>query len=492
MTTEDRAREDPSGVRPALPPSIGRRWGGAAFGTGLAVVALVGLAAVMRGDATSGIGTAPSLGVADSFGVLGASGVSNTGPSTVVGDLGVSPGTAVVGFPPGIVVGAIHVADAVAAQAQADAATAYTNLAGQACDSDLTGQDLGGLTLVAGVYCFDTSAFLTGILTLDAEGDPEAVFVFQIGSTLITAPGSSVLLINDGQDCNVFWQVGSSATLDTTTSFIGNILALASITLNTGTLLSGRAIASTEAVTMDSSAVVRSQCADAPTVTATGTWTNTATSTATNTPTSSPTQTPPSSPTPSPTGSPIATGTSASTPSPTSSPAATGTSASTPSPTASPATTGTSSTTPTATTMSSATRTSTPSRTPTSTRTQTPTRTPTRTATTTPTRTATRTATTTATRTPTRTATATRTTTPTRTPSATRTATATGEVAPDAFGRSLTGSMVGGESLGALVLRAPEPRETPATGRGALSLVVALCSAALAIFARARLGRSAR
>ena len=188
--------------------------------------------------------TAPPLGVAESFAVLGGSAVTNTGPTSIVGDLGVSPGTAVTGFPPGVVVnGAIHANDAVAQQAQSDVTNAYNNLAGQAPDTDLTGQDLGGMTLVPGVYLFTSSAQLTGTLTFDAQGDPDAVFVVQIGSTLTTASASSVVVINGGSDCNVFWQVGSSATLGTGSDIAGNILALTSITMTTGATLSGRALA---------------------------------------------------------------------------------------------------------------------------------------------------------------------------------------------------------------------------------------------------------
>jgi hypothetical protein len=173
-------------------------------------------------------GIAPTLGTAGSFAVLAGSTVTNTGPSVISGNLGVSPGSAVTGFPPGMVVnGVINAGNAVAAQAQSDALVAYNSLAGQACDVNLTGQDLGGLTLTPGVYCFSTSAFLTGTLTLNAQGDPNAVFIFQIGSTLITASNSSVVVINGGTGCNVFFQVGSSATLGTGTSFTGNILALA-------------------------------------------------------------------------------------------------------------------------------------------------------------------------------------------------------------------------------------------------------------------------
>lgn len=213
------------------------------------------------------VATAPDLGTAGSFAVLGGSTVTNTGPTLVTGNLGVSPGSAVTGFPPGIVAGGtIHAADAVALQAQADATTAYGDLAGQACDVTYTlAEDIGGDTLAPGVHCFPSSAFITGALTLDAQGDPNAVWVFDIESTLITAPAASVLIINGGNACNVFWRVGSSATLDTTTSFQGNILALASITANTGATVSGRLLAQVGAVTMDTNTVaIPTNCAPPP------------------------------------------------------------------------------------------------------------------------------------------------------------------------------------------------------------------------------------
>jgi hypothetical protein len=204
----------------------------------------------------------PALGTAGAFAVLGASTVTNTGATVINGNLGLSPGGAVTGFPPGVVVppGTMHVTDAVASGAQNDTTIAYNSLAGQACNFNLTGQDLGGLTLISGVYCFSSSAQLTGALTLNAQGDPNAVFIFQIGSSLTTASNSSVNIINGGSGCNVFWQVGSSATLGTATSFKGNILALTSITLNTGAILSGRALAHTGAVTLDSNTISLTEC----------------------------------------------------------------------------------------------------------------------------------------------------------------------------------------------------------------------------------------
>src|SRR5204862_3161397 len=140
-----------------------------------------------------------------SFAVLGGSTVTNTGASVITGNVGVSPGSSITGFPPGTVAGgSIHAADATAAQAQTDLTTAYNTAAGTPCGVDLTGQNLGGLTLTPGVYCFTSSAGLTGTLTLNFQGNPNALFLFKIGSTLTTASGSSVLLTNSGSSCNVF------------------------------------------------------------------------------------------------------------------------------------------------------------------------------------------------------------------------------------------------------------------------------------------------
>ena len=197
---------------------------------------------------------APSLGQASDFSVLGGSTVTNTGPTVVLGNLGLSPGSSVTGFPPGTVTGgSIHISDAIAQGAQDDTTAAYISLAGQAANVDLTGQDLGGLTLTSGVYSYSTSAQLTGTLTLDAEGNSGAVFIFQIGSSLTTASTASVEVINGGGTCNVFWQVGSSATLGTATNLVGNVIALSDITLNTGANVAGRVLARNGAVTLDSS-----------------------------------------------------------------------------------------------------------------------------------------------------------------------------------------------------------------------------------------------
>jgi type VI secretion system secreted protein VgrG len=189
---------------------------------------------------------------------LAGSTVTNTGPTTIGGNLGVSPGTAITGFPPGIVTGTIYSAGAVAGTAQSDLTTAYSTLAGLPFNTDLTGQDLGGLTLFPGVYHFDSSAFLDGTLTLDAQGSNDAVWVFQMGSTLIagiTSP-AVVQVINGGPDDGLYWQVGSSATLYSDTVFEGNILASASITLDTGAIIPcGRALAENAAVTLDTNVI---------------------------------------------------------------------------------------------------------------------------------------------------------------------------------------------------------------------------------------------
>jgi len=260
-------------------------------------VAMAAIAAVGVGPAAAA--TAPvGLGTAGSFAVLAGSTVTNTGPSVINGDLGVSPGTSITGFPPGLVNGTQHSADAVALQAQKDLTIAYNDAAGRAPTATVTA-DLGGQTLVAGVYT-GTTLSLTGTLTLDAQGNPNAVFIFQSAKTLITASASRIVLINGADPCNVFFQVGSSATLGTNSVFVGTILALTSITANTGATVAGRLLARNGAVTLDSNTITRPNCSVAST-TSTSTTSTSPTSTTSTSPTSttstSPTSTTSTSPT---------------------------------------------------------------------------------------------------------------------------------------------------------------------------------------------------
>jgi uncharacterized protein with beta-barrel porin domain len=243
-------------------PTSARRlpaWLTGALGA-LATIGLLLVASTSPGRAQS-----PTLGTVATFAVLGGSTVTNTGPTVLTGtaalpgNLGVSPGSAITGFPPGILTGpgaSIHENDAVAIQAQINLITAYNNLAGRPTSLNLTGQNLGGLTLVPGTYSFNSSAQLTGRLTLNGLGNPNSNFIFNVGSALTTASASSISLINGAQGGNVFWRVGSSATLGTTSSFTGDILAQTSITLDTGaTITCGAAWAHTGAVTLDTNTI---------------------------------------------------------------------------------------------------------------------------------------------------------------------------------------------------------------------------------------------
>jgi hypothetical protein len=191
------------------------------------------------------------LRTAKPFAVLASSAVTSTGQTVLDGSVGVSPGTAIGGFPPGKAT-AVNRAGTAPLQAQSDLSFAYSKAAGQDCVQDLTGKDLGGLTLRGGVRRFSSSAGLTGTLTLDGGGDPHAWWLFQIGSTLTTASTSVVRLVNNAQPGNVFWQVGSSATLGTGCDFVGSIMAQVSITATTGTVVRGRLLARSGAITLDS------------------------------------------------------------------------------------------------------------------------------------------------------------------------------------------------------------------------------------------------
>jgi cell division septation protein DedD len=269
--------------------------------------------------------TAPvGLGTAGSFAVLAGTTVTNTGPSTISGNLGVSPGTAVTGFPPGIVSnGTIHSADGVAGDAQSDLTTAYNDAAGRSPTASVPGFIGAGQTLAPGVYKASSSLDVGGSLTLDGGGDPNAVFIFQAPSTLITDSASSVILTNGAQACNVFWQVGSSATLGTNSAFAGSILALTSISVDTGDTIAGRALARNGAVTLDDDTITSPTCATPP-PTQTPTSTTSATSTPTSTTSATPTPTrpapTPTSTTPSATPTPTPTATTSPRPAPTPTP----------------------------------------------------------------------------------------------------------------------------------------------------------------------------
>jgi hypothetical protein len=216
-----------------------------------------------------------NLGTVSPFVVLGGSTVTNTGPSVLNGDLGVAPGTALTGFGlPAVVNGATHDNDGVANQAKADLGTAYDVAAGQPVSgaNDLTGTNLGNRVLTAGAYRYTSSAQLTGPLTLDAAGDPNAQFVFEISSALTTASASSVVLVNGASPCNVFWQVGTSATLGSTTAFKGNLMALASISLNNAVTVQGRMLARNGQISLINDVIDGSMCgtsSSAPTPTPT-------------------------------------------------------------------------------------------------------------------------------------------------------------------------------------------------------------------------------
>jgi hypothetical protein len=246
--------------------------------TGVAVGSAALLVLVAPG-ASAAVMPVP-LGTAASFVVLAGAGVTNTGPTTLNGDLGTFPTPSVTGAGSMTITGTNHAGDAVTQGAKDALVTAYNNAAGQGPATPIAA-DLAGQTLAPGVYNSASSIGLTGALTLNGGGDPRAVFVFQAGSTLTTASASQVLLVNGAQACNVFWQVGSSATLGTGSVFRGSILALTDITVTTAATLEGRVLARNGAVTLDTNTITRPQCAagTSPTATATATPSPTATPT---------------------------------------------------------------------------------------------------------------------------------------------------------------------------------------------------------------------
>jgi hypothetical protein len=253
--------------------------------TGVAVGSAALLVLVAPG-ASAAVMPVP-LGTAASFVVLAGAGVTNTGPTTLNGDLGTFPTPSVTGAGSMTITGTNHAGDAVTQGAKDALVTAYNNAAGQGPATPIAA-DLAGQTLAPGVYNSASSIGLTGALTLNGGGDPRAVFVFQAGSTLTTASASQVLLVNGAQACNVFWQVGSSATLGTGSVFRGSILALTDITVTTAATLEGRVLARNGAVTLDTNTITRPQCAagTSPTATATPSPTATPTRSHRSTPTS--------------------------------------------------------------------------------------------------------------------------------------------------------------------------------------------------------------
>lgn len=234
----------------------------------IAVLTAVSVALVAGGAQAA---TPVPLATADAFVVLAGSTITNTGPTTLNGDIGLFPGSAIEDLGTITLNGTNHAGDTVTQGAKTDLVAAYDNAAGQTPVA--VSVELGGLVLPAGAYASGGALALTGTLTLDAAGDPNAVFIFQSASDLITATDSSVSLINGAQACNVYWQVTSSATLGVRSAFSGTIMALTSIALQTGATIQGRALARNGAVTLDSNTITRPSCtvAPAPTPTATAT-----------------------------------------------------------------------------------------------------------------------------------------------------------------------------------------------------------------------------
>jgi Ice-binding-like len=247
------------------------RAGGKTFRVGLFLVGV--LSSLLLASSALGATATVGLGSAAPFSVLGGSTVTNTGPTTMFGDLGLYPGTSVTGEPH--VLGQTYVNDQVAIEAKNSLTTAYNDAASRPTNG-AAGTDLAGQAFSPGVYDASSSLLLSsGSVTLNAEGDPNAVFIFKIGSTLITGSNTTVSLINGAQACNVFWQVGSSATLGTGTHFVGTIMAVESITANTGATIHGRLLAQTAAVTLEDNTITTSTCASSSSGSGGGTETTT-------------------------------------------------------------------------------------------------------------------------------------------------------------------------------------------------------------------------
>ncbi|MEO6627458.1 MAG: ice-binding family protein [Aquihabitans sp.] len=228
----------------------------------LATLGILALTLTATGGTAAAATPPVGLGTAASYAVIAGSTITNTGPSVLNGDRGLHPGASITGFPPGTLHGASHIGDAAALQAKNDLTAAYNDAAGRTPATSVPAE-LGGSTFLPGTYAGATLG-LTGAMTLDAGGDPDAVFLFKTNSTLVTASNSSVALIGSANPCNVYWQVSSSATLGTETDFVGTVMAMTSITANTGADVVGRLLARNGAVTLDNNVITRPICPDLP------------------------------------------------------------------------------------------------------------------------------------------------------------------------------------------------------------------------------------
>lgn len=203
--------------------------------------------------------SAVTLSGTSNFAILAGSAITSTGETTITGDIGISPGSSFIGFPPGIVTGTLHINDDIATQAKLDLTVAYNDAAGRTSTDIVTlSGNIGGLTLTPGLYKSTSSlAISSGDLTFDAKGNSSAVFIIQIASTLTTTSDRKVFLTGGALASNIFWQVGSSATFGTTSSFKGIVMASQSITFNTGATLEGQALTSIGGITMAGNTIVK-------------------------------------------------------------------------------------------------------------------------------------------------------------------------------------------------------------------------------------------
>ncbi|MET3860703.1 hypothetical protein ABIE38_001625 [Dietzia sp. 2505] len=261
----------------------------------VAGIALTTVASMTMLGTVASAQTSINLGTAGSYAVIAGAQITNTGPSTINGDIGLSPGTAITGMGAATVTGTTNATNAAAQQAQADLTIAYNQAESQPPSDTANYSQIGDLPapLTSGTYNATSSMNLTGTVTLDGENDPNAVFIFQAGSTLVTGSDSTVSLINGANPCNVFWQVGSSATLGVGTNFVGTVMTLADITANTGATVQGRLLAQTAgAVTLDTNTINITPCGEPTVPTTTPTTTEPTDTTEPTTPTTTETTDP--------------------------------------------------------------------------------------------------------------------------------------------------------------------------------------------------------